>query len=637
MANNLSLNQSPTFGVGGKFNGSFTGGVGTTPINMLPATGGFTVEAWFNFAGGGGTYLIFGSVDTFWVGMSSGSLAAHFGLGTNEGVLTSSIAVTGGWHHAALVCATAGTTLFLDGAVAATSPQTFSGQGATFANPIGVRAFNNFTFSAYQWLGAIDEVAFWSGSRYTAAFTPAAGAYAGSETGLLALYHLDGDGLDARTAASVPSLATPSVSGTVAGGSMTVSGTYSAGTPSGLTYVLDGGAVVAATGATIGSGSYSFAITAPASGSHTISVTGTGGNTASSPTASFTTSASGVAIAPGNPAILYSPYNWQVLAGVATAWNPGAYFRVLFSGSSCTLNFDVSANAPPLSQLWWRVDNGPWTPAAVAAAIACAIPALTIGNADVPFHRLDVVVKSMDSGPTTNRWAAPAPGTIRFTGLTLGAGAGVQTPGRAALNIIVYGDSITEGIRTLGESGATPDVNDAMFGWAFKLGELLGAEIGLVGFGGTGYVTSLGQVPPFPLSYGLIAQGVVRSFTPAPDLVVVNHGTNDGSNNVQAAAVQALNGLLAAVPCKVVLLNPLPTSDNAYLQAAIGACSAPARAAFVSTAGFFQKSLGADGFQLHPSGPNATGVIGPKVAAALRPFLAGAGAGASAAVARWTH
>lgn len=633
MASNLGLIASPTFNAtGGKFGGAFTGGVGTTATNVLPNTGGFTAEALFNFAGGSGTYLILGSVDTFWVGVSSGALAAHFGLGTSEGVITSSIAVTAGWHHAALVCGTAGTTLFLDGAVAGTSTQTFSGQGATFANPIGVRGFNGYTYNTYQWQGSVDEVAFWSGARYSTAFTPPVAPYAGSETGLLALYHLDSDGTDSRTAPPVPSMGTAGVSGTVAGGAMVVGGSYANGVPGGLTYSLDGGAASAASGASISGGVYSFTIVAPAIGAHTISVTGTGGNTATSPTISFTTTATGFAIAPSNVAFVYSPYNWQVLAGVATAWNPGAYFRVLFSGSSCTLNFDVSAAVAPLSQLWWRVDNGPWTQVEVAAAIACAIPAITNNNADIPYHRLDVVVKSIDSGPGVNRWVPPTPGAIRFTGLTLGNGAGVLTPSRAALNVLVYGDSITEGIRTLGETGASPDFSDAMFGWAYALGALLGAEVGLVGFGGTGYLTSLGQVPVFSSSYGLIAAGVPRVFSPAPDLVVVNHGTNDGGGNVQAAAVSALNGLLAAVSCRVALLNPLPTSDNGYLQAAVLGCSAPSRAAFVSTAGFFVKGLGSDSIQLHPSGPNATALIAPRVAAALQRLLP-----AAAIVARWTH
>lgn len=547
MANNLTLIQTPTFNAtGGKFGGAFTGGVGTTPTNPLPTTGGFTVEALFSFAGGGGTYLILGSVDTFWVGMSGGVLQADFGLSTTQIGITSSVGVSAGYHHVALVCGTAGTTLFLDGAVVGMSASTFSGQGASFANPIGVRAFNGFMYGTFGWLGSVDEVAFWSGSRYTAAFTPPTAAYAGSETNLLALYHLDADGTD------------------------------------------------------------SSGVAPP-----------------------------GTVIASNNASIVYSPYNWQVLPGAATTWNPGAYFRTLFTGASCALNFDVSANVAPLSQIWWRVDNGPWTQAAVAATIACAIPSITTGNADVPYHRLEVIVKGMNSPAGLNRWVPPTTVEVRFTGLTLASGGAVLAPGKAALNILIYGDSITEGIRTLGETLGTPDVNDALFSWPTRLGELLGAEVGVVGFGGTGYGVTYGSVPVFPSSYALIASGVARTFAPAPDLVVINHGTNDGTNNIQAAAIQALNGILAVVSCKIAVLNPLPSAtDNAYLVAAAAATNAPARSVFVSTAGFFDKTKGADGLQLHPSGPNATQLIAPKVAAALRPLLPGATA---TLLARWTH
>lgn len=366
----------------------------------------------------------------------------------------------------------------------------------------------------------------------------------------------------------------------------------------------------------------------------------TGWSAATSPTAAsqvITVSAppSTVTVTPDNAAIVYSPYNWQVTALAATTWNPGAYFRTLFTGAACAVTFDMSVAVVPYSQFWWRVDNGPWTLASVAASVALNIPAITTNNAAVPFHRLEVVVKSMDIASGVNRWAAASPGAVRFTGIMLATGASLLAPGRAPLNVLIYGDSITEGARTLGEASATTVADmDAMFGWAFEQGRLLGAEVGIVGFSGTGYLNPAYSVPAFPGSYAFLAAGLARSFAPGPDLVVVNHGQNDGSADVKAAAVSAVNGLLAACPAaKVVLLNPLPPGDNTFLQAAVAACTAPGRAAWVSTAGFFIKAAGADAVQVHPSGPNDVGLIAPRVAGALRPFLPGA----AALVARWTH
>lgn len=343
----------------------------------------------------------------------------------------------------------------------------------------------------------------------------------------------------------------------------------------------------------------------------------------------------GATIDAGNAAFVYSPYNWQVTAAVATTWNPGAYVRTLFTGDSCALLFDMSAVVAPISQIWCRIDNGPWTLADVAASVALTVPAKTTANAAVPLHRLEIVVKAIDIGAGANRWSASAAGAVRFRGVMLWAGGTVQAPGRAPLNVLIYGDSITEGARTLGEASSTTVADmDAMFGWAFEQGRLLGAEIGVVGFSGSGYVTSAFGVPAFPGSFGFLAAGIARSFSPSPDLVVVNHGQNDQSANIQVAATGTLNGLLGAVACRVVLLNPLPPGDNAYLQAAVAGCSAPGRAAWVSTAGFFVRSAGSDASQIHPSGPNSAGLIGPRVAGVLRPFLPGA---AGAVVARWTH
>ena len=65
-------------------------------------------------------------------------------------------------------------------------------------------------------------------------------------------------------------------------------------------------------------------------------------------------------VAMDDPAILYSPYTWAVDAHAgAKTINPGAYFRVLFTGHSVVLRTDTSALRGPFSQFWTRVDGGP--------------------------------------------------------------------------------------------------------------------------------------------------------------------------------------------------------------------------------------------------------------------------------------
>jgi lysophospholipase L1-like esterase len=331
-------------------------------------------------------------------------------------------------------------------------------------------------------------------------------------------------------------------------------------------------------------------------------------------------------VIPSNhPDIVYSPYNWNVGASAAVTINAGAYLRTMFSGTSCVLNFNVANNLSPLSEIWYRIDGeGPWIQAAVASAITCAMPAATLSNSDIPYHLLEMVVKSTTE--TQNRWNMPSATAVNFTGLTLAPGGVVLTPLTRPINILIYGDSITEGVRTLGESAANDtDRNDAMLGWAFRLGDLLGAEVGVVGFGASGIAAwGSGNVPALPSSYALLYQGAARSFLPTPALVVFNEGTNDGTANTVAGMTSVLNGVIAACPGAVIaVLRPFNGNQAANLQAAIAGCVNPSVCHYIDTTGVFDTTKGSDSLYLHPSGTNNLGLIAPNLAALLRPLLVG--------------
>ena len=326
--------------------------------------------------------------------------------------------------------------------------------------------------------------------------------------------------------------------------------------------------------------------------------------------------------------MLYSPHNWNIGGPAAATVNAGAYFRTLFGNSTtCVLNFDVSAMVTPTSEIWSRIDNGAWTQAAVATTLGLTIPSVMLSNTDVPYHLLEVVVKSTTE--TQNRWNAGASTRVVFKGLTLDAGATLVAPRAAPKKLLIYGDSITEGVRTLGEAAANDtDRNDAWQGWAYRLGALLGAEVGVVGFGATGVSTGgSGNVPALPSSYNLLYSGVSRSFSPVPDMVLFNEGTNDGGANIVAAMTGVLNGILTACPGAVIaVLRPFNGSQAANLQAAIAACGTPAACHYVDTTGFFNPAYGIDSLSLHPSGPNDLGLIAPQLAGVLRPLLSPGGA-----------
>ena len=324
-------------------------------------------------------------------------------------------------------------------------------------------------------------------------------------------------------------------------------------------------------------------------------------------------------ISPLNSTCTFSPYNWLVDSTTATATsvNPGAYFRCLFQGSSLNLTFDASRMVSPPSQLYYQVDNGPMTPFLISSTVPVAVPP-NLTRGDVPWHALLVVIKSVSG--KYNRWLLAGPSArVVFAGLALPPGAGVAPWLPSPLSVLVYGDSITEGQLTLGQRAGAADVDDsdATLCWSYQLGRLLGAEVGVVGFGGTGILKQGGgNVPGLNESYALLWQGTPRAFAPAPSLIVLNEGTNDGNNNISAALAGVLAGLAAAAPgAPIAVMRPFDGSEDAALRAAAAACAA---CHYVNTTGFYSKAFGG---ALHPTGPNDVARIAPQVAAALRPLM----------------
>ncbi len=405
--------------------------------------------------------------------------------------------------------------------------------------------------------------------------------------------------------------------------SIAFTGTYAGPVPSGVSFAFDGGTgFVAGTAFSASGGTWTATATLPAYGSHTVTVQEADNTAVTATSGSFT-----LVVAPNNPAFRYSPYTWFVTGATARTINAGAYFSIMFTGTSCALTFNTSNMITPASEIWWRVDGpeGIWTKSSVAGTIALAIPAATAGNADIPYHLLEVVVKSTTE--TQNRWNAGNGTQLVFTGIAVDNGASLAMPGGAPLNLLFYGDSITEGIRTVGEAATNDtDRNDAMAGWAFRLGALLGAEVGIVGFGRQGLVTTgNGNVPVFPSTWNLLYSGAARGFSPVPDAVIINQGTNDGAGaNTVSAMVAALNGIIGACPgSRIIVLRPFNGFQAANLQAAIAACANPAICHYIDTSGVFDATKGIDGLNLHPSGPNDLGLVAPRLAALLRPILAG--------------
>ena len=325
-----------------------------------------------------------------------------------------------------------------------------------------------------------------------------------------------------------------------------------------------------------------------------------------------------------------------------------------------------------------QIDNGPQTPFLVAPSVSLAVPT-NLTHGDVPWHTLQVLVKSTTE--TRNRWSPAQPSTrVVFTGLTVAA---VAAWFPASKSVLIYGDSITEGVLTLGGSQHfDTDHNDASVVNSHALGPLLGAEMGIVGFGATGLSRGgSGGVPALGVSWNQLWDGVPRAFSPQPDLVVFvprpahasadapeikrathpytpnlptyrfNEGTNDcgappAPCGIAPAMATVLNNVMGACPTAAIAVMqpcafffllaraapavpaiqshaprpPYPAVNGAATNALLSAIATvnSPRVHFVNTTGFYSTAFGGG---LHPTGPNDVARVAPQLAAALRPLL----------------
>ena len=95
--------------------------------------------------------------------------------------------------------------------------------------------------------------------------------------------------------------------------------------------------------------------------------------------------------------------------------------------------------------------------------------------------------------------------------------------------IFFYGDSITEGIRAL-NMNATSDGNSATNAYSWQCAEALGATPYLIGYGATGILMP-GSFHTMQNAIDYLSDGRPVDHSVTPDVIVVNHGTNDGGQN----------------------------------------------------------------------------------------------------------
>lgn len=95
--------------------------------------------------------------------------------------------------------------------------------------------------------------------------------------------------------------------------------------------------------------------------------------------------------------------------------------------------------------------------------------------------------------------------------------------------IFFYGDSITEGIRAL-NMNATSDGNSATNAYSWQCAETLGVTPYLIGYGASGIIMP-GSFHTMLNAIDYLSNGRPVDHSVIPDVIVVNHGTNDGGQN----------------------------------------------------------------------------------------------------------
>ena len=393
------------------------------------------------------------------------------------------------------------------------------------------------------------------------------------------------------------------------GGSTIISYTATS-SPGGLT----GTVTAAASGATSAAASGLVTVSGLLSGtSYTFTLTATnaiGVSSATSATNSMVISAANSLI-PAN--ILFSPYNWNIIGNTAKSINSGAYFKFNFAGGSCLLQFDMTGVLTPLPKVMYRVDNlDGWNTLDLASNITISTPSEESGYSN---HYVEFYIRGTTS--TQTRWS-PQSTAVVLLAIILDSGKVISKPTSLPLNAIYYGDSITEGVQAIAGTGDLTISANAVQGWAYVSAQLLGAEVGIVGFGGQGWGIGGSVNTVFPSTYNYLYSGVARSFTVSPDFIVINQGTNDSTTDNTAAITTTLNGLLAATSSttKIFVLRPFNgTNQSTFLQNGIAACTKPSRCVFVDTNGFYNGVTG-----LHPNGFDSL-QIAPFVANVIRPYV----------------
>jgi hypothetical protein len=270
-----------------------------------------------------------------------------------------------------------------------------------------------------------------------------------------------------------------------------------------------------------------------------------------------------------HPSVYLSPYNTTAQG----EWiYPGAYLKTTFTGTSATLHFHTAGYQGAAPKFRWSADGQPLQTAQATATLPLA-NGLSNGS-----HSLVVYLAASDAN--YDRWHTPTQ-IVRLKALELDDGASVKPPrGLAKKHVVFFGDAVTESAWNLGDSYRVVykqwvdwvQHSDATQAWPFHQAQRMQVEYGVIGSGGMSWLRpSHSNIPPLPESWRWHKKGYARQGRPAPDMVIVNIGANDGVRDTSPAVNQRLREVREQFPkAKIVLLIPFGRQNKSELMSAAG-------------------------------------------------------------------
>ena len=205
---------------------------------------------------------------------------------------------------------------------------------------------------------------------------------------------------------------------------------------------------------------------------------------------------------------------WAEKNGYPTTINQGSSLFAKFKGTSISGTFSKANSVDQDAMLAVRIDDGAYT-----RIKATNTQQVLASNLSDGVHIIEVVMDGIQE-KTTGIWAEG--NGISFKGFNIGTTA-VKPRNKT---ILYFGDSITEGVNVLG-GGANPDVNSGYQTYAGVASRLLNVNDYRVGFGGTGMTKGGSGGVPKALDYLNYIWAGVEDPEFFPDIIVINHGTND--------------------------------------------------------------------------------------------------------------